>query len=494
MVLSRHNTFFALIISIMASGALADEGNIEFEELSDAGTLFIPLPKNVEFDPFDCALSLSFNSVQDRAQTKEINLFYYPEKNGFYAELSADEKTGFPQGDTFLSVNGLDDNVACSISLNSLEAPALDINAMGWQINGINFETTQSKYLNVLLDFHQNTSVINLLVPSEPISNVNWTSGNFANTVNFKILPELISQLAYYEEQDIQLIYNTREGLTYKIINFSDASKSEILQSILQEASSSLVGLDAAEYKSKVYINPNFSRSKSKPLVITDVDGSAFCRVHQPQYEVNYISLSSLNDLECQDQLSNISELDVTAMSNHDAKSLKYATSGLVQRLYADLEHVTSKVVPTNSGAAGRDAETRSSEEFLKLELEVKQLQNKIDQLMRSETTLRIQLRDLNAEFKETQEFLTIAENNAQKKDQAVDELNRYVEELKKQIELLEEKTSEKKFLSALAAAALREEGLLKQIKELQDDLSKAKLMAASELSKRLKIEEEYVK
>ena len=494
MVLSRHNTFFALIISIMASGALADEGNIEFEELSDAGTLLIPLPENVDFDPFDCALSLSFKSVQNRGQTKEINLFYYPEKNGFYAELSANEKTGFPQGDTFLSIDGLDDSVVCSISLNSLEAPALDINTMGWQINGINFETTQSEYLNVLLDFHQNTSVLNLLAPSEPISSVNWTSGNFANTVNFKILPELISQLAYFEEQDIQLIYNTREGLTYKIVNFADASTSEALQSTLQEASRGLVGLDAAEYKSKVYSNPNFSSNKSKPLVITDVDGSAFCRVHQPQYEVNYISLSSLNDLECQDQLSNISELDVTAMSNHDAKALKYATSGLVQRLYADLEHVTSKVVPTNSGAAGRDAETRSSEEFLALELEVKQLQNKIDQLMRSETTLRIQLRDLNAEFKETQEFLTIAENNAQKKDQAVDELNRYVEELKKQIELLEEKTSEKKFLSALAAAALREEGLLKQIKELQDDLSKAKLMAASELSKRLKIEEEYVK
>ena len=166
MLLSRHNTLRAFIILIMASGALADEGNIEFEELSDAGTLFIPLPENVDFDPFDCALSLSFNSVQDRAQTKDINLFYYPEKNGFYAELSVDEKTGFPQGDTFLSVNGLDDNVACSISLNSLEAPALDINAMGWQINGINFETTQSEYLNVLLDFHQNTSVLNLLAPA----------------------------------------------------------------------------------------------------------------------------------------------------------------------------------------------------------------------------------------------------------------------------------------------------------------------------------------
>jgi len=399
MLLSRHNTFCALIILIMASGALADEGNIEFEELSDAGTLFIPLPKNVDFDPFDCALSLSFNSVQDRSQTKGINLFYYPEKNGFYAELSADEKTGFPQGDTFLSVNGLDDNVACSISLNSLEAPALDINAMGWQINGINFETTQSKYLNVLLDFHQNTSVINLLVPSEPISNVNWTSGNFANTVNFKILPELISQLAYYEEQDIQLIYNTREGLTYKIVNFADAAKSETLQSTLQEASRGLVGLDAADYKPKVYSNPNFSRSKGKPLVITDVDGFAFCRVHQPEYEVNYISLSSLNDMECQDQLKNISELDVTAMSNHDAKSLKYATSGLVQRLYADLEHVTSEVVPTNSTAIRSDAETRSSEEFLKLELEVKQLQNKIDQLVSENMMLVSALTD--AENKE---------------------------------------------------------------------------------------------
>ena len=494
MLLSRHNTLRAFIILIMASGALADEGNIEFEELSDAGTLFIPLPENVDFDPFDCALSLSFNSVQDRAQTKDINLFYYPEKNGFYAELSVDEKTGFPQGDTFLSVNGLDDNVACSISLNSLEAPALDINAMGWQINGINFETTQSEYLNVLLDFHQNTSVINLLAPSEPIYSINWTSGNFANTVNFKILPELISQLAYFEERDIQLIYNTREGLTYKIVNFADASKSETLQSTLQEASRILVGLDAAEYKSKVYSNPNFSRGKGKPLVITDIDGSAFCRVHQPQYEVNYISLSSLNDIECQDQPSNVSELDVTAMSKHGAKALKYATSRLVRHLYADLEHVTSEVVPTNSTATRSDAEARSSEELLALELEVKQLQNKIDQLIRSETTLRIQIRDLNAEFNETQGFLTIAENNAQKKDQAVDELNRYVEELKKQIELLEEKTSEKKFLAALAATALREEGLLKQIKELQDDLSKAKLMAASELSKRLKIEEEYVK
>jgi len=150
--------------------------------------------------------------------------------------------------------------------------------------------------------------------------------------------------------------------------------------------------------------------------------------------------------------------------------------------------------VPTNSTAAISDAKTRSSDELLALELEVKQLQNKIDQLIRSETTLRIQIRDLNAEFNETQGFLTIAENNAQKKDQAVDELNRYVEELKKQIELLEEKTSEKKFLAALAATAVREEGLLKQIKELQDDLAKAKLMAASELSKRLKIEEEYVK
>ena len=119
MLRSRNNTFFALIISIMAGSALADEGNIEFEQLSDAGTLFIPLPENVDFDPFDCALSLSFNSVQDRAQTKEINLFYYPEKNGFYAELSTDDKIGFPKGDTFLSIDGLDDSVACSISLNS---------------------------------------------------------------------------------------------------------------------------------------------------------------------------------------------------------------------------------------------------------------------------------------------------------------------------------------------------------------------------------------
>ena len=388
-----------MIISVVADSALADEGNIEFEALSDAGTLFIPLPENVDFDPFDCALSLSFNSVQDRVQTKEINLFYYPEKNGFYAELSADEKTGFPQGDTLLSVNGLDDSVACSISLNSLEAPALDINAMGWQINGINFKTTQSEYLNVLLDFHQNTSLINLLAPSKPISRVNWTSGYFANTVNFKILPELISQLTYFEEVDIQLIFNTRDGMTYEIVKFADTSKSETLQSILKEASRDLVGLDATEYTPKVYSNPNFARSKSKPLVITDVDGSAFCRVHQPQYEVNYISLSSLNDIECLDQLRNISELDVTAMSNLDAKEVKYTTSGLVQRLYADLEHMTSEVVPTNSEATGSDAETRSPEEFIALKLKVKQLQNKIDQLISENKMLALDLAE--AEKKE---------------------------------------------------------------------------------------------
>ena len=388
-----------MIISIMAGGALADEGNIEFEQLSDAGTLFIPLPENVDFDPFDCALSLSFNSVRDRAQTKEINLFYYPEKNGFYAELSTDDKIGFPKGDTFLSIDGLDDSVACSISLNSLEAPALDINAMGWQINGINFKTTQSEYLNVLLDFHQNTSLINLLAPSEPISRVNWTSGNFANTVNFKILPELISQLAYFEELDIQLIFNTRDGMTFEIIKFAETSKSETLQSILQEASRDLVGLDATEYTPKVYSNPNFARSKSKPLVITDVDGSAFCRVHQPQYEVNYISLSLLNDIECLDQLRNISELDVTAISNLDAKEVKYTTSGLVQRLYADLEHMTSKVVPTNSGATGSDAGTRNPEESLALKLKVKQLQKQADKLISENKMLALDLSE--AEKKE---------------------------------------------------------------------------------------------
>ena len=388
-----------MIISIMAGGALADEGNIEFEQLSDAGTLFIPLPENVDFDPFDCALSLSFNSVQDRAQTKEINLFYYPEKNGFYAELSTDDKIGFPKGDTFLSIDGLDDSVACSISLNSLEAPALDFNAMGWQINGINFKTTQSEYLNVLLDFHQNTSLINLLAPSEPISRVNWTSGNFANTVNFKILPELISQLAYFEELDIQLIFNTRDGMTFEIIKFAETSKSETLQSILQEASRDLVGLDATEYTTKVYGNPNFARSKSKPLVITDVDGSAFCRVHQPQSEVNYISLSLLNDIECQDQLANISELNVTEMSNHDARALKYAMTGLVQRLYADLEHVTSEVVPTNSGATASDAGTRSPEDILALELKVKQLQKQADKLISENKMLALDLAE--AEKKE---------------------------------------------------------------------------------------------
>ena len=388
-----------MIISIMAGGALADEGNIEFEQLSDAGTLFIPLPENIDFDPFDCALSLSFNSVRDRAQTKEINLFYYPEKNGFYAELSTDDKIGFPKGDTFLSIDGLDDSVACSISLNSLEAPALDINAMGWQINGINFKTTQSEYLNVLLDFHQNTSLINLLAPSEPISRVNWTSGNFANTVNFKILPELISQLAYFEELDIQLIFNTRDGMTFEIIKFAETSKSETLQSILQEASRDLVGLDATEYTTKVYGNPNFARSKSKPLVITDVDGSAFCRVHQPQSEVNYISLSLLNDIECQDQLANISELNVTEMSNHDARALKYAMTGLVQRLYADLEHVTSEVVPTNSGATASDAGTRSPEDILALELKVKQLQKQADKLISENKMLALDLAE--AEKKE---------------------------------------------------------------------------------------------
>ena len=135
--------------------------------------------------------------------------------------------------------------------------------------------------------------------------------------------------------------------MTFEIIKFAETSKSETLQSILQEASRDLVGLDATEYTPKVYSNPNFARSKSKPLVITDVDGSAFCRVHQPQYEVNYISLSLLNDIECWITL-NISELDVTAISNLDAKEVKYTTSGLVQRLYADLEHMTSKVVPTN--------------------------------------------------------------------------------------------------------------------------------------------------
>ena len=399
MLRSRNKTFFALIISIMAGGALADEGNIEFEQLSDAGTLFIPLPENIDFDPFDCALSLSFNSVRDRAQTKEINLFYYPEKNGFYAELSTDDKIGFPKGDTFLSIDGLDDSVACSISLNSLEAPALDINAMGWQINGINFKTTQSEYLNVLLDFHQNTSLINLLAPSEPISRVNWTSGNFANTVNFKILPELISQLAYFEEVDIQLIFNTRDGMTYEIVKFAETSKSETLQSILQEASRDLVGLDATEYTTKVYGNPNFARSKSKPLVITDVDGSAFCRVHQPQSEVNYISLSLLNDIECQDQLANISELNVTEMSNHDARALKYAMTGLVQRLYADLEHVTSEVVPTNSGATASDAGTRSPEDILALELKVKQLQKQADKLISENKMLALDLAE--AEKKE---------------------------------------------------------------------------------------------
>ena len=399
MLRSRNNMVFALIISIMAGGAIADEGNIEFEQLSDAGTLFIPLPENVDFDPFDCALSLSFNSVRDRAQTKEINLFYYPEKNGFYAELSTDDKIGFPKGDTFLSIDGLDDSVACSISLNSLEAPALDINAMGWQINGINFKTTQSEYLNVLLDFHQNTSLINLLAPSEPISRVNWTSGNFSNTVNFKILPELISQLAYFEELDIQLIYNTREGLTYKIVNFADTSKSETLQSILQEASRDLVGLDATEYTPKVYGNSNFARSKSKPLVITDVDGSAFCRVHQPQYEVNYISLSLLNDIECLDQLRNISELDVTSISNLDAKEVKYTTSGLIQRLYADLEHMTSEVVQTNSGATGSDAGTRNPEESLALKLKVKQLQKQADKLISENKMLALDLAE--AEKKE---------------------------------------------------------------------------------------------
>ena len=65
-----------------------------------------------------------------------------------------------------------------------------------------------------------------------------------------------------------------------------------------------------------------------------------------------------LNDIECLDQLRNISVLDVTAISNLDVKEVKYTTSGLVQRLYADLEHMTNKVVPTNSGATGSDAGT----------------------------------------------------------------------------------------------------------------------------------------
>jgi chromosome segregation ATPase len=67
--------------------------------------------------------------------------------------------------------------------------------------------------------------------------------------------------------------------------------------------------------------------------------------------------------------------------------------------LYADLENVTSEVIPTNSGAAGRDAETRSSDEFLALELEVKQLQNKIDQLVSENMMLVSALTD--AEKKE---------------------------------------------------------------------------------------------
>ena len=171
------------------------------------------------------------------------------------------------------------------------------------------------------------------------------------------------------------------------------------MQSTLQEASRGLVGLDAAEYKPKVYSNPNFSRSKGKPLVITDVDGFAFCRVHQPQYEVNYISLSSLNDIQCQDKLKNISELDVTAISNLDAKEVKYTTSGLVQRLYADLEHMTSKVVPTNSGATGRDAGTRNPEESLALKLKVKQLQKQADKLISENKMLALDLAE--AEKKE---------------------------------------------------------------------------------------------
>ena len=482
MLLSRHNTFRALIILIMASGALADEGNIEFEELSDAGTLFIPLPENIDFDPFDCALSLSFNSSQDRTQTKEINLFYYPEKNGFYAELSADEKNGFPQGDTFLSVNVLDDNVACSISLNSLEAPALDINAIGWQINGINFETTQSEYLNVLLDFHQNTSVMNLLASSEPISNINWAAGNFANTVHFKILPELMSQLAYFEEQDIQLIYNTREGLTYKMINFADASQSEKLQSTLQEASRSLVGLDAAEYKPKVYSNPNFSRSEGKPLVITDVDGSAFCRVHQPQYEVNYISLSSLNDIECLDQLKNISELDVTAISNYDAKALKYATSGLVQRLYADLEQVGSVVTTTNSTTAGSADATRSTEDLLALELEVKQLQNKIDQLISENMVLVSALTDAeNKELATEAQIQNLGNRlNAALARAAVEEGKRRNEDSTKINELSDELAETKQQLK-IATRSLEQEKRYHQsakakLKNLENQLNLARI------------------
>jgi len=86
-------------------------------------------------------------------------------------------------------------------------------------------------------------------------------------------------------------------------------------------------------------------------------------------------------------------------MSNLDAKEVKYTTSGLVQRLYADLEHMTSEVVPTNSEATGSDAETRSPEEFIALKLKVKQLQNKIDQLISENKMLALDLAE--AEKKE---------------------------------------------------------------------------------------------
>ena len=97
--------------------------------------------------------------------------------------------------------------------------------------------------------------------------------------------------------------------------------------------------------------------------------------------------------------LCNVSLFDVSAISNLDAKEVKYTTSGLVQRLYADLEHMTSKVVPTNSGATGSDAGTRNPEESLALKLKVKQLQKQADKLISENKMLALDLAE--AEKKE---------------------------------------------------------------------------------------------